>query len=324
MFTRLSISYMSIGRRFALVGLIFALLSSVLLPPLPVSAATTTTIRCNGGDVSGYESGSECDYYMQNYDCTHSGVPYNNPIDTLTCDEHIPPDGPGVVTIRCDGGDVSGYTPGSECDYYMQNYDCTHSGVPYNNPIDTLTCNGDEGPGDEGPGDKDNDPPERCRNFEETWTQEYEILLNGGGQYTRIKDFSEARVWVRACYNSKYVYIEGYETNYRLFDDPQGRGFRPLPQHYETTLTPNGTGENNASTSSVRVRFQPHFSMPNQGISFITASIMAFGGGAGFRANDAEVRYVNYAINIDPHGCYIHTGGGSEKQCPHGKYGGNN
>ena len=172
-----------------------------------------------------------------------------------------------------------------------------------------------------------NELPFRCRNFEETWIEDYVIQLNGGGRQTRVRDFSEAQIWVRACYNGSRVYIEGHRESFQLLDSPQGQGFRPLLQHDRTILTPDGTGAEHASMSSVRVNLLAHFAMPNDGVSFISGSILGTSAGVGFRDNGAEVRYVDYAINIDPHGCYIYTGGGNQeedKKCPYGRYGGNN
>lgn len=174
-------------------------------------------------------------------------------------------------------------------------------------------------PGD--PGDKGDAPPYRCRNFEETWQQTYEVRLSGSRRRTSTRDFAETRVFVRACYNGKRIYREGMpETSFRLNEDPSRRGFRPLPSYYETFRIPEGEGEENYSTSSLRVNFNPYFALPNRGLSAAGVSVLGFGINASFRDSGAEVRYAEYAINIDTKGCYIYTGGGNRKKCPHGRY----
>ncbi|NOK60103.1 MAG: hypothetical protein GFH27_549291n296 [Chloroflexi bacterium AL-W] len=171
------------------------------------------------------------------------------------------------------------------------------------------------------PGNKGNEPSYRCRNFQETWTETFNVRLNGGSGRTRQLDFSETSVSIRVCHNGKNAYWEGYETRFSLTDSASSRGFRPLRSYDEGLIIPVNGGKNNASSASVRMVFRPYIALPNGGLSSVGVSAFGFGVSAGFRDNGAEVRYGEYAMNVDTQGCYLYTGGGNrQKKCPFGKY----
>lgn len=250
----------------------------------------------------------------------------------------IPTDAYSRQSYECHDGSDNGrkrFQTGSGCDYLLRTYGCgDHDDRPGyresdpmvdNDPVDTFHFCHTTPPPDAGdpPGDKGYEPPYRCRNFEELWSADYEVRLPGGTGRTEMRDFTAARLFIQACYNGQQIYIQGSEGSFNLSNDAQGRGFRPLPQHNETTRIPHGLGPDHKTSSSARVRYSAYFALPNGGLSAAGVSALGFGANAGFRDNGAEVRYAEYAINIDPHGCYVYAGGGSQKKCPHGKYGGN-
>ena len=161
--------------------------------------------------------------------------------------------------------------------------------------------------------------PYRCRNFEETWSEDYTIRLPHGAG-TEDLNFSTGRIFLRVCYNGINAYLEGYETRFDLSNDASSRGFRPLRSYDEIFTIPQNSGRDNPTNSSIRIVFRPHFALPRRGLSSAGVSGFGFGVNAGFRDSGAEVRYGEYAINVDTEGCYIHSGGGNQKSCPHGRY----
>lgn len=70
--------------------LMASLLSSALLQPMPVNAATT--IQCDdGGDgINGYTSSSQCARIIRDYQCSHDDAPAGAQ-DTLTCSQRPEP-----------------------------------------------------------------------------------------------------------------------------------------------------------------------------------------------------------------------------------------
>ncbi|MEM8531235.1 MAG: hypothetical protein AAGF95_10360 [Chloroflexota bacterium] len=158
----------------------------------------------------------------------------------------------------------------------------------------------------------------RCRNFEETWTTEYTV--RNSARRTDVRDFSTGRVFLQVCYNGISAYLEGYETSFQLSNDASRRGFRPLVSNYETFITPQNSNRNNLTYSSIRIVFRPYYARPNAGLRSVGVMVPGVSFNAGWNDNGAEVRYTEYAINVDIEGCYIHSGGGDQqKKCPHGR-----
>ena len=80
------------GRYLVFVLFFVGLLGCMVYLPLSVNASQTFSCNDGGGGIDGYTANSECAQHVQTYNCTHDDSP-RGPIDTLTCEDTVPPPG---------------------------------------------------------------------------------------------------------------------------------------------------------------------------------------------------------------------------------------